>query len=68
MIVEQKGRLVNGDKMQRERERERERERVGVSDYRFRVSNTKFWVPSARIEVGSLKQEKCHWMIGVGGR
>ena len=64
MIVEQKGRLVNGDKMLRERERER----VGVFDYRFRVSNTKFWVPSARIEVGSLKQEKCHWMIGVGRR
>ena len=62
MIVEQKGRLENGDKMLRERER------VGVFDYRFRVSNTKFWVPSARIEVGSLKQEKCHWMIGVRGR
>ena len=51
MIVEQKGKLVNGDKMLRERERERERELVSpITGLEFLIPNFGFLVLGLRLE------------------
>ena len=49
MIVEQKGRLVNGDKMLRERERERELV-SSITGLEFLIPNFGFLVLGLRLE------------------